>query len=504
MSKQPVILSRRFMFAAAALVLGVSACGDPSTQSSAGPVKIELSAAPGAPSASGSADRSMMLPGLVTYVYSGEFPELAASGPSWFFAPGVSPNLDRLQAMARVMGVDGAPAEMPGDPASGWMVGSVDGTASSLWVGADATQSWWYNPDPSVWQGSGMACETVSSDGTTDLVLPDPCPEPTPPQGVLSKDEALDKAMSLATDLGYDAGSYSWEAFADDWSANVNGVLLLDGVRSNITLSVGFGENGVVTWASGSMATPQRGGDYPLVGPQGGLDRMNEQGGMWFGTGVDPAILSSRSYTTTADNSVGTATSSEAVVPVPPEAPTSVVPLPAVEPPLECGAAVDCLPQEPITVTFTSVRVDTTTVWATDGTVWVLPAYTFGSDDGGSFTVLGVDDSFVDIGAPLEPEPVPAPEPAPAPLPEPTPLPEPSGTGVVTPATVVAPDDAVAGELLVGLSEDDAAKVAAARGWTLRVTERDGEFLAVTEDFSLTRVNVVVESGFVVKVARIG
>ena len=30
-------------------------------------------------------------------------------------------------------------------------------------------------------------------------------------------------------------------------------------------LSVGFGENGVVTYASGSLATPERGGDYPTT-----------------------------------------------------------------------------------------------------------------------------------------------------------------------------------------------------------------------------------------------
>jgi hypothetical protein len=53
-------------------------------------------------------------------------------------------------------------------------------------------------------------------------------------------------------------------------------------------------------------------------------------------------------------------------------------------------------------------------------------------------------------------------------------------------------------------TEDEFADLAAAFGLTVRTVQRDGEFLMVTEDYSLTRVNVVVESGVVTAVDSIG
>ena len=53
-------------------------------------------------------------------------------------------------------------------------------------------------------------------------------------------------------------------------------------------------------------------------------------------------------------------------------------------------------------------------------------------------------------------------------------------------------------------TEDEFADLAAAFGLTVRAVQRDGEFLMVTEDYSLTRVNVVVESGVVTAVDSIG
>jgi len=57
-----------------------------------------------------------------------------------------------------------------------------------------------------------------------------------------------------------------------------------------------------------------------------------------------------------------------------------------------------CGPVEPLTpveVTLTGVEEDLTMVWATDGTVWLLPAYTFTTDDGGRYTVVAVDEAFL-------------------------------------------------------------------------------------------------------------
>jgi hypothetical protein len=47
-------------------------------------------------------------------------------------------------------------------------------------------------------------------------------------------------------------------------------------------------------------------------------------------------------------------------------------------------------------------------------------------------------------------------------------------------------------ELLVGYIEADAERCASELGWTYRVGQRDGESFALTEDYSLQRVTVVI------------
>lgn len=61
-----------------------------------------------------------------------------------------------------------------------------------------------------------------------------------------------------------------------------------------------------------------------------------------------------------------------------------------------------------------------------------------------------------------------------------------------------------AGDLVIGLSEDEAEEALDDRGWTLRVTRRDGEDLPVTMDLRPDRVNVEVVDGEVTEVLDIG
>ena len=81
--------------------------------------------------------------------------------------------------------------------------------------------------------------------------------------------------------------------------------------------------------------------------------------------------------------------------------------------PCEPEPATDCQARStssPVTVTLNSVKPDLTMVWAADNTIWLLPAYTFGSADGGLYTVIAVDDAFIQQPAaePATTEPVPA------------------------------------------------------------------------------------------------
>jgi hypothetical protein len=149
---------------------------------------------------------------------------------------------------------------------------------------------------------------------------------------------------------------------------------------------------------------------------------------------------------------------------------------------------VDSIPApEPITITLNSMKLDLTTVWGEDGTVYILPAYTFGSADGGNATIVAVDESLLDL-----PEPV-AVDPA---VTEPMPV-------ETTPAAAseVSLDQAA---VLVGLSLDEATAAAEANGWLLRVSTLDGQAQPLTMDFLANRVNVSVQDGSVVAIDNIG
>jgi hypothetical protein len=56
-------------------------------------------------------------------------------------------------------------------------------------------------------------------------------------------------------------------------------------------------------------------------------------------------------------------------------------------------------------------------------------------------------------------------------------------------------------ELLIGFSEANAERCAGELGWAYRVGMRDGEYFAVTADYSLQRVTVEIENDVVVRIS---
>src|SRR5262249_1880831 len=71
------------------------------------------------------------------------------------------------------------------------------------------------------------------------------------------------------------------------------------------------------------------------------------------------------------------------------------------------GAAVDCGPVDdtPTTVTLTGATPSLEQEWATDGTVWLLPGYSFTSSDQGIYSVVAIPPQFRQIDQPT-PDPV--------------------------------------------------------------------------------------------------
>ena len=399
--------------------------------------------------------------GRTEFVYDGQLPALDGPAGSWFFAPGQEPDVDRIAKLAASLGVVGEVRTLPDEQGGGWAVGPEDYSAAVLTVGSDGMLSWYLSPAPTV--GIGFACAdsgvaidstgAVSSGGATeaappattvvagtapggvvapdvlptdvpapDVVTPD-CPTPEPPAGVPTKQEALAKAKELFAAWGYPVNSYQFdEPYADQWGANVNASLVLNGMKAPLMLSVGFGENGTTTYASGYLADPQPGADYPTIGAAAGLERLKEQQNQYI-------TLDGGGVAMGAPTDVGVA--------------TGVATRPAIAPCEPEATANDCAPvsTEPITVTLNSVKADLTMVWAADNTIWLLPAYTFGTADGGLYSVIAVEDAYLHQADPSVDSTVPVKDPGVVPVPATavavgaptaTPLPDPAAVSTTT------------------------------------------------------------------------
>ena len=288
--------SRRLAYIGAVMIIGLSACGAPAADSPSGSaadgtppvIQIDGSSAAGGRSAAPMAaaedsSSTKMMPAYITYVYDGAITDLTAPSASWYFDPAATATTDQVAALAAALGVQGDVRELPADQGGGWMVGPDDYTAPTVNVGVDATQSWWFNPGSSS-VDVAPACELYPpgdpaadrSDGTgrhrrgrrrrrdaavdpaiDPAVETMPVCEPTPPPANVP-DEAAAEAMAreLYASLGVDPDSYDYEVYADEWGANVTGYLVLDGMRTSMATSVGYGAEGAITWASGFMGTP--------------------------------------------------------------------------------------------------------------------------------------------------------------------------------------------------------------------------------------------------------
>ncbi|MFM9132704.1 MAG: hypothetical protein ACKORY_08330, partial [Actinomycetota bacterium] len=149
-------------------------------------------------------------------------------------------------------------------------------------------------------------------------------------------------------------------------------------------------------------------------------------------------------------------------------------------------------------VTLEKARLSLMNYWTASGRQMLLPAYTFTGTKGESIQVLAVRDEYISRPVPPTGDVVVDPG---------SPGSGSSGgsstgsPGIDVPAVAVRREDA---EKLVGMDEEEAAKTAEAAGWTMRVTERDGESLMVTTDWQDNRVNVAVEDGRVSAVTSIG
>jgi len=483
------------------MLVALTACGSDDSQQSAdtlpdagglrAPTPIEVAEGvapasadgrlPAAESSTAATDSMTMLAPVELVL--GDVGELPATTTGYVFPAGATVSAETVAALAAVLGVEGEP--VPGSTENGmaWQVGPTDGTTPSLTVGADATLSWWY----SAARGEPVdvpACTPITTipgrpNGAPATI--EPCPAPEPPAGVPTAAEAEERARQLLAELGAGLDAVQVDVHADEWSASVQITQLLDGVRSPISWSFGFGPEGVLQYANGMLASPEPVGPFPLLDVDAAFTRLQEQqaGGGWFARDMLAIEAVPAPEATTV-----TVAPSTAAVP-----PTSY--------PLEI-APPETMP--PVVVTLVDVEADLWPVTDIDGSAWLLPAYRFIGDDGGWYTVPAVTDEYLIV---VEPAPVALPDPLP-PL-SPSTVPSDPPTSVPVPGTdLPGTIDVAALEPFVGLTLEEFTAAVEDLGGSVRVVIEDGVDLVVTDDYRTDRVNVAVEGGVVTGIIGAG
>lgn len=458
---------------ASTLIFSLAACGDDSGGLAAPvPIRVSQVAAEGALAAgvpgsdvTGSdamrsdgmgIDKAMWWFGGFEYQIGEGLGALPADSTGYRFGPAdaaASVSENDVRGLATALGITDAPVNNPNPEFYDqvWTVGPMDGSAPALTVVNDAQVTWYFS---GAWAMEGGGDSGVSSSegsegsGTASVEPRDPdAPDeirdwepPTPPEGILTADEARAEATRILTAMGKDLNDFELEVWADEWYASVTAWPQLGGRRSPMTWNFGFGEMGALQWAGGYFASAVATGPFPLIGIDEALLRLEDQY-----TGWGPAIG-----------------------------------MPAPELDRTTSSDDEQMP-EPEKEIAVLVKVEADLWWATDvdGAVWLLPAYRFTDTEGREHTVAAVTDEFLMI----EPqvgiaEPLPAPDI------------DVSGPGSGEEAAFMEELFNWASKELVGMDLDAAIELAATKDAELRVANRDGEEQMLTMDYRFNRINI--------------
>jgi len=456
-------------------LFAVSSCGDDSDAS--GPPVLVLSATNGggwsstAPAASdmAGADEKMMWNYQQHFTAGTDLPALDSDARVYTLVAGdVSAN--SRNALKEAFGVTADFVAQDVNQGGGYLSGDYT-TTPTLYVGSDAMRYWSYSP---AWEQSPMSSQPcvmvdppIASDAPTidpaaPTIAPDAgvCAEPVAPENVPTKAEAEALFAVTATALGMNSNDFTLDSYADEWYANVTGYLMIDGVRSSLVWSIGYGADAAITWASGVLADVQSGASYPRIGTTAGLERLNsQQNGMLGG----PMARGGFAYDTGVSSDVVT---------------TEVMPL------------IDA--PEPVVqeISIVGVEEELVTLYGSDGSIYLVPGYAFiAAEDengyAGRYTVSALPDEYMQVADAVNEVPMSiAPE---------TVAPTVAGsTGAgVDPTAAITQESA---DVLVGMSETDATKSAEGKGWVVRVGSRDGVDFPATMDYRTDRVTLTVKA----------
>lgn len=429
-------------------------------------------------------NKMMAAPIEVEYEVDADLPALDGKAQSWKSKG--APSKKQMTAIARALGVEGDLVERSKDEGGGFVVGPTDGSAPSVSFGDpefDPYQNWYFS---AAWARSAssasepaVAPDTATSDGAV-VEVPE---EAKKPENLPSKDEARDKVRAIMDDAGVDVRDDDIEVYADDWSVSVTAWTRVADVRVPMSWTFGFGDNGDITWAGGNLLAFEKGPKFPRVGALAGVERLGDpKYSGWYGYGP-----------------VGRAVAE----------PAMAEPAPAVDESAPSTKEATTIAPEVQTIVITGVTESLTPIIDADNVMWLVPSYEYAVKDGYTVSALAITDEFIEQAAPTTDTVVDGGE-----VIEPAPATDGAGTsgssgssegsmgsGDTLPALdapVITQEEAVE---LVGLSEDEAVKVAESKGWTTRVSSRDGEDLQLTMDYVTNRVNLAIVDGKVTGVS---
>jgi len=384
---------------------------------------------------------------------------------------------ESLNALKEAFDVTADFVAQDADQGGGYLSGNYT-TTPTLYVGSDAMRYWSYSP---AWEQSPMSSRPCIIDSDTTYVptsdVPAPiaeiCAEPAAPENVPTKAEAEALFAATMTVLGINNEDLVLDSYSDEWGANVNGYLKIDGIRSPLSWNVGYGADATISWASGVFADVQDGASYPRIGTAAAIERLNsQQVGNWGGPMVRGGFAYEPAVASDVEAAVTTAPATSDVVT------TEVMPL------------IDA--PEPVVqeISIVGVEEELVTLYGADGSIYLVPGYSFiAAEDengyAGRYTVSALPDEYMQVADAVNEVPMSiAPE---------TVAPTVAGsTGAgVDPTAAITQESA---DVLVGMSETDATKSAEGKGWVVRVGSRDGVDFPATMDYRTDRVTLTVKA----------
>ncbi|MFM8390178.1 MAG: hypothetical protein ACKOA5_13125 [Actinomycetota bacterium] len=417
----------------------------------------------------------------VEYEVEGDLPALDDKAQSWKSKG--APSKKQMNSIVKALGVEGDLVARKKDEGGGFVAGPIDGSAPSVSFGDaefDPYLNWYYS---AAWATSSRSSEpavapdTATSDSaTSDEVVEVPV-EMKKPENLPSKDEARDRAKSIMSDAGVDVRDDDIEVYADEWSVSVTAWTRVGEVRAPMSWTFGFGDEGAITWAGGNLLSFEKGPKFPRIGALAGVERLGDpKYSGWYGYGpvakgvTEPAFADDSAAV--APSPAGDATTTDSVVPT-------------VQ-----------------TVVITGVNESLTPIIDADNVMWLVPSYEYTVKDGYTISALAITDEFIEQA---------------------TPTPDTAagggtsgsagssgvsegsggsaGSGETLPVVDVPALSQEEAVKLVGLTEDEAVKVAESNGWITRVSSRDGEDFQLTMDYVTNRVNLAIVDGKVTGVS---